>query len=261
MASRGRGRKRPLAALKIKGIERDDKTGKDIKTLALEAKMKIEKPPELFPEFAVPRPSPISARDQALVDRNHQFRDHFRYSGYYQTRRKRPRGLVRYTDKYTRTEGARDVFDEIPPPSLKVFPKELLPTDGDEKRFTVPIDTALPYVNPEDLLAQAEADAMATGNHTPIDGSHLEQLKAKEEKDGDGDEEKGETKSDDNAASKKKSPAKGKKKGKEIDEETMEDADHDPEEDDDDYSKSYADDGDDNEVNDAEDNEEGGTYD
>jgi len=235
-----------LPALKIRGTERLDgeaPTKKDaqadkqnIKTIALELKTKIEKPPETFPAFSVPFAPDLTRPEQALVDKALYLKQCYRFSGFYRVRRRVPQGLARYSDRYENVEGGRDVLDEIDAPA-KLAPRELLDAGTAlAKPKAEPLD--LPLVDTDDLVAQAQ------------DPEALEEEEEKKEK-----AKKEKKEADKNK--KRKKPGKGpevtkkKKKKRRIEEE--EDGGED-----DDYQKDYYkedDDGDDDGGD-----EDGGTF-
>jgi hypothetical protein len=64
-----------------------------------------------MPNFPVPQE--LSLTERAIVDKSRFLAEHFRYSGYHVMREKQSKGVARYSDRYRRVMGARDVFDEM----------------------------------------------------------------------------------------------------------------------------------------------------
>lgn len=81
-------------------------------------------PPLPGPNSVGQAPGP-SARERELIEMSQALGDFFRYSGYYQTGEQNSMP-ERYSDRYRRIVGCRELFDEIVEPSLLVFPPELL---------------------------------------------------------------------------------------------------------------------------------------
>lgn len=60
-----------------------------------------------------PAPGELTASERAVVDKSRFLAEHFRYSGYHVLRDNKAKGVARYSDRYRRVMGTRDVFDEM----------------------------------------------------------------------------------------------------------------------------------------------------
>jgi hypothetical protein len=184
------------------------------------ANLNKDEAPELYPalpeDCLVGKAAPPSARGKEVIEKARFLGDFMRYSGYYQSSQsKRLKVTGRYSDRFRRIEGRRDLFDEIVEPSLLVFPPELL--------SGVARASATLHDSPQFLTSESLAKAHAMPRHRE---SAEDSARSLVERPDEGDEAK-----------------EGKEKGSDDDEEEEEvNLDDDDEEDDDDYAQQHEDD-------------------